>query len=76
MKNSVYKVLSEDLRTLGAMGSVPGVYWEVLAKDLKTAKKLAEDDLGEKIKWKKENNYYTSGDMGSVMYTIWKEKVH
>ena len=76
MKNYVYKVLSEDLRTLGHMGSSPGFNWEKLAKDLKTAKKLAEDDYGEKIKWSKEDNYYSSGDLRFVMYTVWKEKVH
>ena len=72
----VYKVVSEDLRFLGHMGAGTETNWELLAKDLKTAKKLAEDDLGEKIKWTKSNNQHTSGDLGHVMYTIWKEQVH
>lgn len=76
MKNYVYKVLSEDLRQLGAMGSRPGFNWEELAKDLKTAKGLAEDDYEGKIKWSKENDYYCSGDLRFVMYTISKQKVY
>ena len=76
MKNYVYKVLSEDLTQLGAMWARPGFNWEVLAKDLATAKKLAEDDYEDKIKWSKQNNHYSSGDLRYVMYTISKEKVY
>jgi len=76
MKNYVYKVLSEDLTQLGAMWARPGFNWEELAKDLRTAKGLAEDDYGEKIKWEKQNGHYTSGDLRYVMYTITKVKVY
>lgn len=76
MKGYVYKVRSDDLAQLGAMGSSPGVNWTRLAKDLKTAKKLAEDDYLNKIKWSKQGNYWTSGDLRYVMYTIHKEKVY
>ena len=77
MKNYVYKVLSEDLTKLGAMGSRVEINWVRLAKDLRTAKKLAEDDYGKKLVWTKEDDgYYTSSDLGYVMYTLTKEKVH
>ena len=76
MKGYVYKVRSDDLTQLGAMGSSPGINWTRLAKDLKTAKKLAEDDYLNKIKWSKQSDYWTSGDLRYVMYTIHKEKVY
>ena len=58
------------------MWSTTEINWRRLAKDLRTAKKLAEEDFGEKIKWEKCDGYYTSGDLRYVMYTIRKEKVH
>lgn len=76
MKNYVYKVRSEDLRFIGHMGSQSTTNWEVLARDLRTAKKIAADDFDGKITWTKEAGYYSSGDLRFVMYTIYKEKVY
>lgn len=71
----VYELVIEDMTTLGAMGSSPTVKSSVPYGTLKKAQDVAVNDYGDKITWSQERNYWSSGDLSYVMYTIYKTKV-
>lgn len=67
----MYVLISEDLTSLGAMGSRTTTNWRKYFKSLVSAKAFAEKDYGEPIKWgRSSRNAYCSGDLRYVMYTI------
>lgn len=73
----IYELLSENLSHLGGpMGSEYTTdNWRKHFDDVELAKKYAEKDFKNKIKWQKSPSGYCSGDLHFVMYTIKKLKI-
>lgn len=73
----IYKLTSENLTNLGGpMGSeYTFSNWEKYFTSIESAKKYAEKDYGDKIKWKGGKRKPSSGDLRYVMYEIEKLNV-
>lgn len=71
----MYKLISENLTSLGHQGSSSTVNWTRYFDGFAKAKRAAEKDYGSKIEWEHLDNYTTSGDLNYVMYDIRSIKV-
>ena len=71
----IYELVIEDMTTLGAMGSSPTVKSSVPYSTLEKAQDIAAKDYGDKITWSRQRNYWSSGDLSYVMYTIYETEV-
>ena len=67
----VYRLLVEDMSTLGAMGSSPTTKSRNLYTTPEKAKAAAVEDYGSEIKWTRmRKDSWTSGDLRYVMYSV------
>lgn len=66
----VYELTKEDLTSLGAMWAKPTFVWRKLYSEIGFAQSAGSIDYGDIIEWEKEDTWWTSGVLQSVMYTI------
>lgn len=69
--NAVYSLESENLSSLGSMGSSSTTNFVRLFSTKEYAKEYAEKDYGDKIEWENDRSGgCCSGDLRYVMYNI------
>ncbi|MCK9267223.1 MAG: hypothetical protein M0P14_00715 [Alkaliphilus sp.] len=68
----MYTMFSEDLTNVGGPMHSAGstLRWVKNFESLESAKKFAEKEYGNKIKWVKNHGEWYSGDLGWVDYLI------
>ena len=70
--NNIFVLTSTDSSGIGGYTYI--IYTKYFNK-MEDAKRDAEEDYGELIKWSRGKYNLSSGDLGYVMYTIKREKV-
>ena len=67
----VYRLLVEDMTTLGAMGSSPTTISRDLYSTSEKARAAAAEHYDNEIAWTRiRTNYWSSGDLRYVMYSV------